>query len=738
MLSGIASVIGAIGNSLKKADRVIKQRIKKNKKKLQKIDAEADKTKKDIVDAKIKAGYLARLNLAGTRLVLKIIEWLLYLLDLLIKLITFICSSVVLLVIVIAVVIIIFVCILIQDIGTMNELDGNFDGINAGGGTANFASLNWDDVLAKAEAKHKTGEFTDLDLNRVKFFYLCYSYAQAHPDTEILPETLVGMSMNEAGFSFYQEENGKNIFVDHSDFYQGGHTTYPNCGAIGPLQLDSGGKGYGDGSKVEKIKGIVHTKESPLGSHFNVDTFIPYSIARTFVETDIGMYTDKSNASDQNTEAYYMYKAISEWGIEETPENIKIIANMWLYTKHWVPYKFSSDGRYYIGGTGVGGTERWCEIVANIACAMFVETNGDIFAWGTNVNVAENVSSTYLRSTMHGTIRDTGTFGLQSIKPTLNDKELDNCVMGYLAEKYKDKSVFKTLESDVANFSNTAGSGGCVPTMATTCFCPIAGRELVVYYLETLGFDPAALSGGTMTVGGGSGAFGIEYYNSDGTVNVEAMNTLNAILYEFCKPENAYKDSITIPSEVTIVDKDGKDKKVKTNGGTYPNFWGMKYNITAATGNWGQCTWFAKGRAQLWMYENVGTNESQWVLGTTEALKMEGDGQNVANSMSGWCTVDGTLAGNSVASRSQVHVVFIEAVDKKTNEVYISHGNIKGKYSIKERRHAGNDWGSLPQLSSIPSCGSGWGFSYVQQLEANGSDISGDPYFAIAHLDKRK
>jgi hypothetical protein len=117
---------------------------------------------------------------------------------------------------------------------------------------------------------------------------------------------------------------------------------------------------------------------------------------------------------------------------------------------------------------------------------------------------------------------------------------------------------------------------------------------------------------------------------------------------------------------------------------------------------------------------------------------MEGDGQNVANSMSGWCTVDGTLAGNSVASRSQVHVVFIEAVDQKTNEVYISHGNISGKYSVKERRHAGNDWGSLPQLSSKPSCGSGWGFSYVQQLEANGSDKSGDPYFAIAHLDKRK
>lgn len=762
MLSAIAGVVNAIGKGLKRAEKRIDKVIKKTKVKLQQAESADDKLQTSVQKGKRLGGLATKWQLKTTRLWLKVLEWFLYFLDLLIKLIMLICSSVVGLLVIVAVILIVFIGTLLQQMGSVNDTDFGGISIGEGGEVTNLAGVNWDEALAKAQAMHKTGEFSDEDMCRFQVIYLCYCYAQENPDIRVMPETVIGMSITETGFSCYQDYTGKDAFVDHSDYYQGGAAVYPGKLAIGPLQLDSRGRGYGDGSEVKKIRDIKHTKESHLGSNFNVDTFIPYAVARTFEAVNIEHYLNEENKTDTETEAYYMYKAMKEWGIEETQENIEIIANMWVYSKHWIPSKFSSDGRQLIGGYGVGNSEKWCEITANLICGVFVECGGDWTKWNCELNIADYLSSDWIRKTMAGDIRTTGSFATNSkYKATLDGKALGMTVAEYLVSKYKDNKVLQNAASDAYSFEvDGSNSAGCVPTMTATPFCPIGGRAITVAYLERLGIDPTALQGGATVTGGGSGAFGLEYYNSDGSVNIEALNTASAILGEFCKYENAYVDTITLPSEVSIKDKDGKDKKVKIKGGTYPNFWGMKHNITAATGNWGQCTWFAKGRAMLWLYENVGTDESQWYLGGS-SKPMGGNGVAVASSMSGWCTVDSTLGSNSVVSRSgdayynkytgtyyrPGHVAYIEAVDTKNNMYYVSHGNIS-RCSYQQIRFSGgaDNWGNMPSIESVVGdIDSGRGFSYIQEIpiaEAGGggvvSDAGGYPFVDIAHLDKRK
>lgn len=185
----------------------------------------------------------------------------------------------------------------------------------------------------------------------------------------------------------------------------------------------------------------------------------------------------------------------------------------------------------------------------------------------------------------------------------------------------------------------------------------------------------------------GSGPFGLEYYNADGTCNEANLTLANKLFSEIAHWDNAYKEVLTIPATYTIEYK-GAPYTVKLNGGketTIPNFWGLAHNDSCPDGNWGQCTWWARGRAQLWYYENKSKDKEKWELKDVTA-GWYGNGSSVAgnvNSYGRFKVVYGEdthkyMQDGAAASTGNggTHIFFIEAYDKKNDIVFESHGNI--------------------------------------------------------------
>lgn len=641
---------------------------------------------KEVVKEEGKKGAknTARLGITLSRVANKIAQWILELIELIIKIFIAIAGQVGLVILIAVMVVTSTIGVLSKNIGKTDNMDNMSVSTKSGGFNGDYSTLDWDGILEKAEAKQKLGEMTNYELNVVKLMYLCYTYVKENGETDVYPETILGMSLNECGMRFYQSESKGDIFVDHSNIYQGFVPAYPGNGAIGPLQLDSSGAGYGKSG--DTVKDLTPQSNSPLGDNFNIDTYIPYSVARTYKATNIEDIT--GGRDNPQSEGYYMFKAMEKWGIEENEKSIKDIANMWLYTKHWVPYKFSYDGRAFIGGQSIGGSEKWCEMVGDIACAMYKEGNGDIFAFGTS---ADSINPT---SVMSGDFHTTRKLGLNgSSVPTLNDEKLDTCIIKYLINKYGDK--MESFESNMQVFRNTATSTGCDRTMASTAFCPAAGRQLVNKYLKKLGVDTTVQVYDTaLNNASGAGPFGINYYNSDGTVDEDAIIAMQQLFYDLTSVDNIYKKSLKVPSSITY-----NKKKYDLNGGTYPNFWGSQYNYNVSISLWGQCTWWSEGRGMLYWYEHY-TKGNNWEERGKQLAEYRGIlthyegntdyGYRIAHAYGGgnvWSSVEPIVKGgkkiksDSIASSNDYsytgHTWYIEAYDSKNDVSYQSHANVK-------------------------------------------------------------
>lgn len=191
--------------------------------------------------------------------------------------------------------------------------------------------------------------------------------------------------------------------------------------------------------------------------------------------------------------------------------------------------------------------------------------------------------------------------------------------------------------------------------------------------------------------GTGNGPFGLPYYNDDGTVNELAVIAANNIFFENVTVANKEKDTITIPDTYTVNVK-GNSATFQLNGGEYPNFWGRKYNGNVGSGGWGQCTWWSKGRAMLYLYENVSKDQAVWGIcnpygSPCKYAYISGNGNQIAfniNNTTGWGILSGTVNAamrNTVASSKGFnHTWYIEAVDEINGRYYMSHGNFSTHY----------------------------------------------------------
>lgn len=229
----------------------------------------------------------------------------------------------------------------------------------------------------------------------------------------------------------------------------------------------------------------------------------------------------------------------------------------------------------------------------------------------------------------------------------------------------------------------------------------------------------------------GTGPFGIEYYNSDGTCNEANLTLANKLFSDLAHWDNYYKEVLTIPATYTITYKD-KPYTVKLNGGketTIPNFWGKTGNDSCPDGNWGQCTWWARGRAQLWYYENKSKDKEKWELKDVTAGWC-GDGSLVASNVNSYGRFK-VLFGEDVYTNMQdstagctgsaggTHIFFTEAYDKKNNIVFQTHGNIGYSKCQWDTLSGQGDTGpyeaywKTDHYAEPGTTGSGTGYSYL-------------------------
>jgi hypothetical protein len=246
------------------------------------------------------------------------------------------------------------------------------------------------------------------------------------------------------------------------------------------------------------------------------------------------------------------------------------------------------------------------------------------------------------------------------------------------------------------------------------------------YRLYDVDFGEESESGlGDSTEANGSGPFGLPYYNDDGSINEEALLAANNLFIQITNYSYLRNKTITVPNSITV-DINGTSKTFQLKGGEYPNFWGLTYNNNASEG-WGQCTWWARGRAELWIYENVSTDISKWGIYCGGNGSSRGNGNVMAGNLANdhkWL-LDSTPKVGSVGSAiSAVHVYYIEAVATNGN-YYISHGNMAASNSCTKRVSPTSsfmdNWGITNYRCSTTykeyiNAGTGGGYSYIEAI----------------------
>lgn len=229
----------------------------------------------------------------------------------------------------------------------------------------------------------------------------------------------------------------------------------------------------------------------------------------------------------------------------------------------------------------------------------------------------------------------------------------------------------------------------------------------------------------TVSTANGTGPFGLPYYNSDGSVNEEALLAAHNLFIEIT--DLSYKNSktITVPDSITIqINNDTKTFTLR--GGEYPNFWGATYNNNTESG-WGQCTWWARGRAMLWLYENVSEDIEVWGIYNSHNGNSRGNGDVMAGNLArdhNWLLDSNPTVGAIGSAQDTMHVYYIEAVTPDGN-YYISHGNMAANNyettRVKPKSSFVDNWGltKYPCSSTyheVINAGTGGGYSYIEAI----------------------
>lgn len=257
----------------------------------------------------------------------------------------------------------------------------------------------------------------------------------------------------------------------------------------------------------------------------------------------------------------------------------------------------------------------------------------------------------------------------------------------------------------------------------------------------------------SVNVGSGNGAFGLPYYNDDGSVNEVAVIAANNLFLELASLKNEHVANLTIPNSVAVtLNNETINVTVPAGGQTYPNFWSEQHNGNAS-GGWGQCTWWSKGRAMMYLYENVSHERSVWGIcnPTNKDCKyayIRGNGYEIAdniNSRTGWGLLRGDVdanKANTVVSNSRPgnHTWYIEAVDMVNKKYYMSHGNFRGTH-IKDGFYAGSGKCMSEYIgknigNAYAQSGEGAGYagmycSPLNQAWVNGGNLSTDCRYAV-------
>lgn len=255
--------------------------------------------------------------------------------------------------------------------------------------------------------------------------------------------------------------------------------------------------------------------------------------------------------------------------------------------------------------------------------------------------------------------------------------------------------------------------------------------EAYYNYTDASGNHPyrlyeVSLSVDGISVSGGQGPFGLSYQKEDGTPDYKNLAMANYIFSQLADISNIDSPTITVKGTYTLNLDDGPYTVILHGGKDveYPNFWGIKYNETAQE-NWGQCTWWAKGRAMLCIYETVSQEEKYWNVNG----ELTGNGYDqVYNFVERRGVTEyakGMLAFKSNAVTTcprgyANHVFFTEYVDEKTGTVFQSHGNFSMGCHTRIIDQGGNipeckEYWAGPQFKSlsVPSRWEASGHGYV-------------------------
>lgn len=748
VLDIIAAGLGVIEKKLKKAEKNISKHINQNKKLQDELRQSYGGEEKNSTEEKEFDNKGKKLSIRVNRIVLKIAQWLLEFINAIIKFLLYVIGPIALILIIVTVLIVVLVGSFLRDILSTGQMDNI--GIEATQtGQMSIGSLNWDEIVKKAEAMEKTGEFTNIDVNRIRAYKLAYELYNDSDTRQIggkpimIPEAFLAVPITESGFNFYNEDkiaeygynyDGKgNVLTDNTFYPQ----IYCNPGAAwGCYQIEyvnssnqsspsisRTGEEYKWGSyqtaptKYPEFIDLETTSmayEYPSANRSLVTSYLPWTMKWTLEHSVDRCYSEVTGETESRFDCSGIADEVfKEVGLENNEETWRFVNAYFYKLTHW--------------RGGLTSNEDNIHSVFIIGCALYKLTGEDLSK--IKLEGYENANKSSVFSYMADDFCNGNTF-------IYDDKVINKNIFDWVKGEFSSSSqvawAADYLKSNVSDGNFCHYIGGAIFDMYTA-------RMILEAYLSKMGYDLSALNGNFVN---GSGPFGLSYYKADGSVDEEMLSAASATFAVLAHADNEYTEYLTVPVEVEIDTADGKKKvKIPNGGSKIPNFWGVKYNASAPE-NWGQCTWWVKGRAMLYLYENVGQKQEDWYIDCYEngyKKNMRGNGDQLTSSID-FCKVDNTIGANSIVSCNPMHTCYVEAIGKD-GIAYTSHGNMGGSGTSANARYnwssiATFDWGNIK--TGIPwENRTGWGYSFIMKDNGSGMLYSGcSSVVGYGHLDK--
>ena len=160
--------------------------------------------------------------------------------------------------------------------------------------------------------------------------------------------------------------------------------------------------------------------------------------------------------------------------------------------------------------------------------------------------------------------------------------------------------------------------------------------------------------------------FGIEVYNTDGSVDISSLNQLKLALESYVGLKHCATDASHAASGIKVNNSD--IARVRATGVKY---WNSPYCVLGIY----QCTWWAYGRASMYL-------ESQGIADAYPTQYGNGGDYWKENIKGGWFNYGKTPKPNSLLSKAGTgttginacgHVMYVEAVDQINQRIYVSH-----------------------------------------------------------------